>query len=110
MSVNFDYLRSVLLSFPEVKEEPHFDKISYRVKKKIVATYDLEKQQACLKLSVQDQEQFSDTYSFVEAVPNKWGNQGWTFVVLEPANERGLKELLLAAYREVAPKSLSALL
>lgn len=110
MSTSFDTLRDLLLSFPEVTEEPHFEKISYRVKKKIIATYDLEKQRACLKLSTQDQEDFSGSHSFVEAVPNKWGNQGWTFVELERAEEKNLRELLLAAYRTVAPKSLSSLL
>lgn len=38
--VSIDTLRKLALSFPEVTEEPHFEKTSFRVKKKIFATYD----------------------------------------------------------------------
>jgi len=49
-----DKLREICLSFPEVTEEPHFEKISFRVKKKNLVTYDGTINQACLKLSESD--------------------------------------------------------
>ena len=38
--VSIDTFRKLALSFPEATEEPHFEKTSFRVKKKIFATYD----------------------------------------------------------------------
>ncbi len=38
--MTLEKLRTLALSFPESTEEPHFEKISFRVKKKIFATYD----------------------------------------------------------------------
>ena len=36
-------------SFPNVTKEPHFDKTSFRVKKKIFATYDAKANTACVR-------------------------------------------------------------
>lgn len=36
----FTMLEKINLSFPEVTIEPHFEKISFRVKKRIFATFD----------------------------------------------------------------------
>jgi predicted DNA-binding protein (MmcQ/YjbR family) len=49
--VSFETLRKLALSFPETTEEPHFEKTSFRVKKKIFATYDGKNKTACVKLS-----------------------------------------------------------
>ncbi|HEY8401058.1 MAG TPA: MmcQ/YjbR family DNA-binding protein, partial [Cytophagaceae bacterium] len=53
------FLRKQALSFPETTEEPHFEKTSFRVKKKIFASYDEKNNIACLKLSEMDQDLFS---------------------------------------------------
>lgn len=57
--VSIDTFRKLALSYPEVTEEPHFEKTSFRVKKKIFATYDALKKRACIKLSEIDQDIFS---------------------------------------------------
>jgi hypothetical protein len=57
--VTIDTHRKLALSFPEVTEKPHFEKTSFRVKKKIFATYDDKLQRACIKLSEIDQNVFS---------------------------------------------------
>ncbi len=44
-----DILRNLALSFPETHEEPHFENISFKVNKKIFATYDEKLNQLCLK-------------------------------------------------------------
>jgi predicted DNA-binding protein (MmcQ/YjbR family) len=46
--VTIDTLRKIALSLPETTEEPHFEKTSFRVKKKIFATYDALKNRACI--------------------------------------------------------------
>jgi predicted DNA-binding protein (MmcQ/YjbR family) len=56
--VSIDTFRKLALSFPEATEELHFEKTSFRVKKKIFATYDDIKKRACIKLSEIDQDVF----------------------------------------------------
>jgi predicted DNA-binding protein (MmcQ/YjbR family) len=73
--------RHIALAFPEATEEPHFDKTSFRIKKKIFASYDDVNKRACIKLSEIDQDVFSSfDKSIIFPVDNKWGKQGWTFI------------------------------
>ena len=61
----------------------HFEKISFRVKKKIFATLSAQLSIACVKLSLVDQSVFcSIDQSIIYPVPNKWGLQGWTNINL----------------------------
>jgi predicted DNA-binding protein (MmcQ/YjbR family) len=57
--VSIDTFRKLALSFPEATEEPHFEKTSFRVKKKIFATYNEKYKRACVKLSEIDHDVFS---------------------------------------------------
>lgn len=50
--------RAMALTFPEVTEQKHFDKTSFRVAKKIFATLDILNKQACVKFSGIDQDVF----------------------------------------------------
>ena len=52
-------LRKLALSFPETSEQPHFEKTSFRVGKKIFITVDEKNLMACIKLSEIDQDVFS---------------------------------------------------
>jgi hypothetical protein len=106
--VSFESLRQVAMSFPEVTEEPHFEKSSFRVKRKIFLTYDAFRGKACVKLSEKEQDIFviADRKS-IYPVPNKWGKQGWTMIELENVNRDLFAEAVLVAYLEVAPKNLA---
>ena len=109
--INIESFRQLALSFPETSEQPHFEKTSFRVGKKIFATHDTQNDQACVKLSEIDQSVFSSLDNSVFfAVPNKWGNQGWTIVDLKKVRKSMFTEALTKAYCEVAPGKLSALL
>lgn len=102
--VTADKLREMALAMHEVTEEPHFEKTSFRVKKKIFATYDDTTNRACLKLSEIDQDLFSlKDRAVVYPVPNKWGRHGWTFAELNTIDESLLADLLKTAYLTVAP-------
>lgn len=108
--VSIEALRQTALSFPEANEQPHFEKASFRVNKKIFATLDVKKQQACIKLSEAEQDVFclfDDAVIF--PVPNKWGKQGWTIINLESVPNQMLTEALTAAYCHVAPPKLAVL-
>ncbi|MCB9235079.1 MAG: MmcQ/YjbR family DNA-binding protein [Bacteroidia bacterium] len=100
--------REIALSFPETTEEPHFEKPSFRVKKKIFATISTKEQRATLKLSLIDQDVFSARdKSIIYPVPNKWGKQGWTHVDLSRVDPEMLEDALTMAWCEVAPKRLA---
>ncbi len=102
-----DFLRSFSLSLPETTEEPHFEKTSFRVRKKIFATFDFDTQLACFKLSEKDQDLFSlFDPSLIFPVPNKWGKQGWTLAKIGALKEEVIRDLIRAAYNQVAPKKL----
>ena len=106
--VLIDTFRKLALSFPEVTEEPHFEKTSFRVKKKIFATYDDIKKRACLKLSEIDQNVFSSAdKSIIFPVDNKWGKQGWTLIEMTKVHKDLFIDALTTAYCEVAPKKLT---
>ncbi len=96
------------LSFQDVVEHSHFDKMSFRINNKIFATLDVDKNQACVKLSEIDQFAFSSTGAdpAIFAVPNKWGKQGWTFLNLGKIDESSCLDALSTAFREVQKKKL----
>jgi predicted DNA-binding protein (MmcQ/YjbR family) len=108
--VSIKTFRKLALSFPEATEELHFEKTSFRVKKKIFATYDDLNKSACIKLSEIDQDIFSlADKTIIFPVDNKWGKQGWTFIEMEKVRKELFIAALTAAYCEVAPKKLSEL-
>lgn len=105
--ISIDTFRSQALSLPEATEEPHFEKTSFRVRKKIFATYDAVKNRACIKLSEIDQDVFSSfDKSVIFPVDNKWGKQGWTLIEMNSVHDELFIDALTTAYCEVAPKKL----
>jgi hypothetical protein len=103
-----ELISGIVLSFPEVTEAPHFEKISYRVKDKIFATIGENADLICVKLSVFDQDIFClHDPKIIFPVPNKWGKLGWTYVDLKSISKGMLKEILVSAYCAVAPKKLA---
>ena len=90
------------LAFPEVAELPHFQKISFRVKKKIFATLSASSCIASVKLSLVDQSVFcSIDKTIIYPVPNKWGLQGWTHINLEKIKKTMLQDILQTSFSEV---------
>jgi len=108
--VSFNTFRQLALSFPETSEQPHFEKSSFRVCKKIFATYDKNNHRACIKLSEADQDIFSlFDNTIIYPVPNKWGKQGWTNIELNRVKKEMFKDALTTSYYEVTPQKLKAL-
>jgi predicted DNA-binding protein (MmcQ/YjbR family) len=106
--VSIDIFRKLALSFPEATEDLHFEKTSFRVKKKIFATYDDVKKRACIKLSAIDQDVFSSAgKTIIFPVDNKWGKQGWTLIEMSKVRKELFVDALTTAYCEVAPKKLA---
>ncbi len=102
--------RELALSFAEATEQPHFEKASFRVKKKIFVTLDEAKSIACVKFSATDQSVYClIDETLIWPVPNKWGKQGWTLIEMRKVPKNLLKDALTSAYCSVAPKALAAL-
>ncbi|GAB3500028.1 hypothetical protein GCM10027341_24520 [Spirosoma knui] len=109
--VDIDTFRQLVLSLPQITEQPHAGITSFKVAKKVVATLNANEQRACLKLSSIDQDLFcAFDKTVIYPVPNKWGKSGWTLVSLPKVPEETLLDALKAAYCEVAPKKLAALI
>jgi predicted DNA-binding protein (MmcQ/YjbR family) len=108
LMISIHLFRQIALSLPETTEEPHFEKISFRVKKKIFATYNSVAQRACVKLSAIDQDVFCKTnLNIVHPVENHWGKQGWTLIDLNKVHEDVFIDALKTAYCQVAPIKLA---
>lgn len=106
--ISVQTFRQLALSFPETKEQPHFEKRAFRTKRKIFATLSEKDKLACVKFSQTDQSVFcAFDSSVIYPVPNKWGLQGWTYIDLTKVKKAMLVDALNTAYAEAAPKAVT---
>jgi predicted DNA-binding protein (MmcQ/YjbR family) len=106
--VTKEMVRTVALSFPEAEESPHFEKTSFRVRKKIFATITSSSSQCVIKLSMIDQSVFSAfNREMIYPVKGAWGKQGWTTIELKKVRRDLFTDAFTTAYCTVAPKKLA---
>lgn len=106
--VKIETVRALALSLEEASEEPHFEKTSFRVRKKIFATVDIQKHKAVLKFSEADQSIFcAFDETIIYPVSGAWGKKGWTEVDLEKITQEMFMEALTTSYCQVASKRLA---
>ena len=99
-----DTFTHLALSLEEVHQEPHFDKTSFRYKKKIFATLNIAEKRSTLKFLPEEQSMLCKVNpEAIFPVPNKWGTHGWTHVLYEQIPKEILFELLKTAYLSVRP-------
>jgi hypothetical protein len=104
--VTGDSFRELALSFEDATEEPHFEKTSFRVRKKIFVTLDEKENIACVMLSLVDQSAFSAyDKTVMYPVPNAWGKYGATYINLKKVKKTMLKDAIACAYRHIISKS-----
>ncbi len=103
--VTIEQARQLALSLPEVIEQPHFQRASFRVGKKIVATLDETGASAVLKLNQEDLEIMvaGDPITFSKT---SWSHQGWVAIDLNRIQADQFEALLWDVWRRVAPKKL----
>ncbi len=90
------------LQMPDVVQQPHFHKASFRVKKKIFATLDVNNKKLVVKLSAIDQSVFCGYNSnIVYPVSGAWGKQGWTFIELPKVRKSICRDAIETAYHSV---------
>lgn len=106
--VDNDTFRKLALTFEESKEETHFDRVAFKVRKKIFATLDSKQKIAVLKLTKIDQSVFcAIDRSVIYPVDGAWGKNGWTNLDLKKVKKSVLVDVLRTAYCTVAPKKLA---
>ncbi len=97
--------RVLALSFESAEELPHFERTSFRVKKKIFATMSEKENLVCVMLSPVDQSAFcAYDKTVMYPVPNAWGKKGATYINLKKVKKTMLKDALGCAYEAVLAK------
>ena len=106
--VSTNAARQFALSFEVAEELPHFHLASFRVRKKIFATLDVENRRVFVKLSLTDQSVFcSFDKNIIYPVPNKWGLSGATYIELHKVSMEMFRDAVRVAYCTVAPHNLA---
>ena len=106
--MQFKAFKTLALSFPNTIEAPHFENVAFKVNKKIFATYNPTHNRATVKLNAIDQQVFVKVSNgAINAVPNKWGLQGWTNIDLNTVHEDLCIDAITTAYCTVAPPALA---
>ena len=104
--VSIDNFRKIVLLLNHVEEMPHFEKTSFRVNKKIVATLDVKTKRVVVKLSEIEQSVFSAyDKTVIYPVNGAWGKQGWTIIELDKVKKEVLKDVLKTSCNNVVPKT-----
>lgn len=98
--------RNLALALPDTEEMPHFDRASFRWKKKIFATLRESDGLAMVQLSLTDQDVFCafEGGQVFYPVPGTWGKQGSTFVNLNLAHEDMVADALNCAWQNLVNK------
>jgi hypothetical protein len=102
-----DEFRSLALALPEATEGAHMGHADFRVRGKIFATLGPDEEWGMVKLTPDLQASFVGTEPRAfQPIPGGWGRRGATKVILEAAEELTVRQALLAAWRNTAPKRL----
>jgi hypothetical protein len=102
-----DEFRSLALSFPEASEAAHMGHPDFRVRGKIFATLGPNEDWGMVKLTPDEQGSFIRVEPHVfRPASGAWGRRGCTIVRLCDADELTVRQALIAAWRNTAPKRL----
>jgi predicted DNA-binding protein (MmcQ/YjbR family) len=103
--VSIAVFRKIALSLPETAEALHFESPAFLVKGKIFATLNEKPGRATVKLVPEQQEVLTSAEpSVFEAVPNFWGQKGWTWMHLKTADAKTAESALKTAHANVSAK------
>lgn len=100
--------RELALGLPEALEAAHMGHPDFRVHGKIFATLNANETVGMAKLTPEQQAMFVRTEPNVfQQVNGAWGRRGCTYICLEAATEPSVRQALIAAWRNTAPKRLA---
>lgn len=102
MHLTHDDIAAIALSFPGATESAHFGKRDFRAPKIFLSLPSPDT--ANLNLTPDQQLMFLSLYpGEVSALPNKWGQRGWTTLHLDRCEEATAQKAIEAAWNNVAP-------
>lgn len=102
-----DEFRSLALSMPEAVEDAHMGHPDFRVRAKIFATLGPDEDWGMVKLTPEQQALLVRTESAAyKPASGAWGRRGCTLIQLEDADVATVREALIMAWRNTAPKRL----
>ena len=103
-----DDFRSLALSLPEASEGAHMGHADFRVGGKVFATLGPKEEWGMVKLTPDQQALFVRTEPDVfEPFNGAWGKRGCTKVDIDSASEPAVRQALILAWRNTAPKRLA---
>ena len=104
-----DEFRALALELPEAVESAHMGHPDFRVGDKIFATLAPPVEAwGMVKLTPEQQQLFVRAEPKIfQAIKGGWGRRGATQVILANASEPSVRQALVAAWRNVAPKKLA---
>jgi hypothetical protein len=107
--VTADEFRSLALELPEAVEAEHMGHPDFRVGRKIFATLGPAPHEwGMVKLTPDLQRDYvRDEPNVFEPFAGAWGKRGCTKVYLDEAQPASVREALIAAWRNTAPKKLA---
>lgn len=99
--------RKIALGLPETSEASHQDHPDFRVGGKIFATLPQDGR-GMVVLSPEQQKSYvgADPEVFIPA-QGAWGRRGCTYVLLRAANKATVRQVLIAAWKNKAPRKLA---
>jgi hypothetical protein len=102
-----DEFRCMALCFPEAIEAAHMGHPDFRVRGKIFATLGPDEKWGMVKLTLDQQASFlRDEPAIFQPASGAWGRRGATIVQLRDANQLTVRQALIYAWRNTAPKRL----
>jgi hypothetical protein len=106
--ITADELRQVVRSLPEAEERETWGHPTFRVRDRMFAAMSDDGQQASVKATRQEQAALVSAAPETFGIPAYVGRHGWVSIQLATVDPAELRELIVEAWRQTAPKRLVA--
>ena len=104
--VSADELRQVMRSLPEAEERETWGHPTLRVRDKMFATMSDDGRQATVKATKEEQAALVAAAPETFGIPAYVGRHGWVSIQLATVDPTELRELVVEAWRQTAPRRL----
>ena len=106
--ITADELRQVVRSLPEAEERETWGHPTFRVRDRMFAAMSDDGQEATVKATRQEQAALVSAAPETFGIPAYVGRHGWVSIQLATVDPAELRELVVEAWRQTAPKRLVA--
>jgi hypothetical protein len=106
--ITADELRQVVRSLPEAEERETWGHPTFRVRDRMFAAMSHDGQEASVKATRQEQAALVSAAPETFGIPAYVGRHGWVSIQLATVDPAEVRELIVEAWRQTAPKRLVA--